>query len=564
MDIQPAGNEIRFAYQHNDLPYVGARVFDGRRLAGRAARRRDRSRPAARSEPCASTFEAHVIRAVGGEMADVEERTAFLERWRNSFTSDSNRRATGLLDQTIAGNIRDYASFPSRRGRPGRMADASGRRAALPRALRAGRHHGRLAGRLCRLRAEPRRGAHEARPIAKRSSRRVARRGARPHSISGPPRPPRSSERESVLRPTTRTSRARSPTSSHWRISTHGPATNGAVKKHWDTARRILDWARDYGDCDRDGYLEYRTRSSKGTKNQGWKDSGDAIIYDDGRPVPPPIATCEIQGYWYAAQQLMGVLCWMTGARADARAWFGAAADLKARFNRDWWLEDERVRRAGAGSREVAGPGRNLECRPLPGHRHHRRRTRSCRRRTAVRPRHVQRMGHPHAVGRPPLLQPAELSPRHRLGGRAGDDDLRPSALRLHCARERSGARPVRSRRALPRASHSRMRGRLPACDAPRAGRLSAGQRAAALERDRVSPRPFRRWQGSFRWRRTTRSSSIPRCPTGCPSSSSRTCASAGRPPRCGSGATRADGRSFKSSTNAAPFTSSGSHRPSL
>ena len=49
VDIQPAGNEITFAYQHNDLPYVGARVFDGRRLAGRATRRRDRSRPAARS-----------------------------------------------------------------------------------------------------------------------------------------------------------------------------------------------------------------------------------------------------------------------------------------------------------------------------------------------------------------------------------------------------------------------------------------------------------------------------------------------------------------------------------
>jgi glycogen debranching enzyme len=114
-----------------------------------------------------------------------------------------------------------------------------------------------------------------------------------------------------------------------------------AVRKHWDTARRILDWAKEYGDRDRDGYLEYLTRSEKGTKNQGWKDSGDAIIYEDGTPVPPPIATCEVQGYWYAAQQLMGVLCWMTGAHADARAWFAAAADLKSRFNRDWWLADD-------------------------------------------------------------------------------------------------------------------------------------------------------------------------------------------------------------------------------
>ena len=86
----------------------------------------------------------------------------------------------------------------------------------------------------------------------------------------------------------------------------------GTCERHWDTARRILDWARTLGDRDGDGYLEYQTRSrSKGTKNQGWKDSGDAIVYDDGSPVPAPIATCELQGYWYAAQQLMAVLSWV-------------------------------------------------------------------------------------------------------------------------------------------------------------------------------------------------------------------------------------------------------------
>ena len=113
------------------------------------------------------------------------------------------------------------------------------------------------------------------------------------------------------------------------------------LRRHWDTARRILDWAREHGDRDRDGYLEYLTRSSKGTKNQGWKDSGDAVIYEDGSPVPPPIATCELQGYWYAAQQLMGVLSWMEGRTADARAYLQAASELKARFNRDWWHDED-------------------------------------------------------------------------------------------------------------------------------------------------------------------------------------------------------------------------------
>jgi glycogen debranching enzyme len=113
------------------------------------------------------------------------------------------------------------------------------------------------------------------------------------------------------------------------------------IERHWDTARRILDWARDYGDMDGDGYLEYRTRSSKGTKNQGWKDSGDAIVYEDGSPVPPPIATCELQGYWFAAQQLMAVLSAVMGAKADATAHWRSAMDLKSRFNRDWWVEDQ-------------------------------------------------------------------------------------------------------------------------------------------------------------------------------------------------------------------------------
>jgi glycogen debranching enzyme len=116
----------------------------------------------------------------------------------------------------------------------------------------------------------------------------------------------------------------------------------GRLQRYWDAARRVLDWAREYGDMDGDGYLEYQTRSSKGTKNQGWKDSGDAVIYEDGSPVPAPIATCELQGYWYAAQQLMGFLSALQGRQADARAHLDAAADLKARFNRDWWHpEDE-------------------------------------------------------------------------------------------------------------------------------------------------------------------------------------------------------------------------------
>jgi len=113
------------------------------------------------------------------------------------------------------------------------------------------------------------------------------------------------------------------------------------LRSHWDEARRIMDWAREFGDSDRDGYLEYCTRSPNGTKHQGWKDSGNAILYEDGSPVSPPLGTCELQGYWFAAQQLMAALSWVMNERDGAAAYWQSARSLKRRFNRDWWMPEE-------------------------------------------------------------------------------------------------------------------------------------------------------------------------------------------------------------------------------
>jgi glycogen debranching enzyme len=118
-------------------------------------------------------------------------------------------------------------------------------------------------------------------------------------------------------------------------------ADGAQLRRHYETARRILEWARTLGDRDGDGYLEYLTRSPMGTKNQGWKDSGDAIVDEEGRPLRAPIATCEIQGYWYCAQQIMALLAWVNGDKRYARQLLRSARDLKRRFNRDFWIEEE-------------------------------------------------------------------------------------------------------------------------------------------------------------------------------------------------------------------------------
>ncbi len=113
------------------------------------------------------------------------------------------------------------------------------------------------------------------------------------------------------------------------------------LKRHWDAARRVMDWAREYGDRNEDGYLEYQTRSEAGPTHQGWKDSENALVDEDGRQVSPPIAPCEIQGYYFAAQQFMAAFALALGSLGDARAFWNSAREFKRRFNRDFWMEDE-------------------------------------------------------------------------------------------------------------------------------------------------------------------------------------------------------------------------------
>jgi glycogen debranching enzyme len=114
-----------------------------------------------------------------------------------------------------------------------------------------------------------------------------------------------------------------------------------AASRHWDAARRILDWAREYGDRDEDGYLEYLTHSEQGPRHQGWKDSDNAVVDESGAQVDPPFASCEVQGYYHIGLQLMAALAAGLGERATAVDLWRQAAALKDRFNRDFWLEDE-------------------------------------------------------------------------------------------------------------------------------------------------------------------------------------------------------------------------------
>jgi glycogen debranching enzyme len=107
-------------------------------------------------------------------------------------------------------------------------------------------------------------------------------------------------------------------------------------------SRAALNWIDEYADLQGNGYLSYERRNKKtGLENQCWKDSWDSISFRDGRLPGFPRATCELQGYAYDAKR--------RGARLAREIWKDTAlaerlereaAELKRRFNRDFWVED--------------------------------------------------------------------------------------------------------------------------------------------------------------------------------------------------------------------------------
>ncbi|GAA3779011.1 glycogen debranching N-terminal domain-containing protein [Plantactinospora mayteni] len=107
-------------------------------------------------------------------------------------------------------------------------------------------------------------------------------------------------------------------------------------------ARAALDWIDSYGDLLGTGYVWYRRRNLRtGLENQCWKDSWDAISYRDGRLPDFPRATCELQGYAYDAKvrgARLARLFWNDPAYADRLE--AEAAQLRERFNRDFWVAD--------------------------------------------------------------------------------------------------------------------------------------------------------------------------------------------------------------------------------
>jgi len=90
------------------------------------------------------------------------------------------------------------------------------------------------------------------------------------------------------------------------------------------------------------GFVYYESDSSEANRNQGWKDSGDAIVDARGRVTVPPLAVAEVQGYCFLALLSAAELALALRRIDEARRLYREALELRRRFNVAFWLPREK------------------------------------------------------------------------------------------------------------------------------------------------------------------------------------------------------------------------------
>jgi glycogen debranching enzyme len=112
------------------------------------------------------------------------------------------------------------------------------------------------------------------------------------------------------------------------------------LEELWPQVRAALDWIARFGDRNGDGFIDYGRRRESGLRNQGWKDSEDAVFHADGSLAVAPIALCEVQGYTYLAYREGALLAFDSGEKDLASDLEMRADRLRERFEESYWCEE--------------------------------------------------------------------------------------------------------------------------------------------------------------------------------------------------------------------------------
>jgi glycogen debranching enzyme len=112
------------------------------------------------------------------------------------------------------------------------------------------------------------------------------------------------------------------------------------IEELWPAVRAAIDWMARFGDRDKDGFLDYGRRHASGLRNQGWKDSEDAVFHADGRLAEPPIALAEVQGYAFLAYREAALLAFELGEKALSQELEEEADRIATRSEVSYWCEE--------------------------------------------------------------------------------------------------------------------------------------------------------------------------------------------------------------------------------
>jgi glycogen debranching enzyme len=112
------------------------------------------------------------------------------------------------------------------------------------------------------------------------------------------------------------------------------------IRRIWPNIKAAMRWCDEFGDRDGDGFVEYFRETADGLANQGWKDSYDSIFHEDGQLAKGPIALAEVQAYIHEAKIEAAMLAVQMGEPEAAARWRQQAAELKVRFNKEFWIEE--------------------------------------------------------------------------------------------------------------------------------------------------------------------------------------------------------------------------------
>jgi len=108
------------------------------------------------------------------------------------------------------------------------------------------------------------------------------------------------------------------------------------LNSHWENILKAAKWMEEYGDKDRDFFLEYQRKNPRGLFHQGWKDG-----FKNHLKIEPPVALSEVQGYQYRALKETANLASVKGDLDLKKRMEDRSRILKEKFNRKFWMEKE-------------------------------------------------------------------------------------------------------------------------------------------------------------------------------------------------------------------------------